>query len=131
MAASRALLIRLAVLLLVPRLFFAGRFYEMQLWIAWQARATRMTVMSGEWIQQLHVCLSEIVRVSGDDDEIVNERGRCNQTVLYRHRFAGFAQFSQKLCPSKARQRIPWNADDSRDALIKPGFQSTTSLPRR
>jgi hypothetical protein len=119
----------------VPRLFFAGRIhskaYEMQLWIAWQARATRMTVMSREWIQQLHVRLSEIVRVSSDDDEIVYERGRCDQTVLYRHRFTGLAQFSQKLCPSKARRRIPWNADDSRDTLIKPGFQSTTSLPRR
>ena len=79
----------------VPRLFFAGRFdskaYETQLWIAWQARATRMTVMSREWIQHLHVRLSEIVRVSGDDDEIVNERGRCDQTVLDRHRFTGFA----------------------------------------
>jgi hypothetical protein len=107
MAASRALLIRLAVLLLVPRLFFAGRFYEMQLWIAWQARATRMTVMSREWIQHLHVRFSEIVCVSGDDDKIVNERRRCDQTVLYRHRFTGLAQFSQKLCPSKARERIP------------------------
>ena len=81
--------------------------------------------------QYLHVRFSEVVRVSGDDDEIVNERGRCDQTVLYRHRFSGLAQFSQKLCLSKARQRIPWNADDSRDALIKPGFESTTALPRR
>ena len=87
--------------------------------------------MSREWIQHLNVCFSEIVRVSGDDDEIVNERGRCDQTVLYRHRFTGLAQFSQKLCPSEARPRIPWNADDSRDALIKPGFEPTTSLPRR
>jgi len=90
-----------------------------------------MVLMSREWIHHLHVRFSKIMRVSGDDDEIMNERGRCDQTVLYRHRFTGLAQFSQKLCPSKARERIPWNADDSRDALIKPGFESTTSLPRR
>jgi hypothetical protein len=66
-----------------------------------------LAVMSGEWIQHLHVRFSEIVCVSGDDDKIVNERRRCDQTVLYRHRFTGLAQFSQKLCPSKARERIP------------------------
>jgi hypothetical protein len=32
-----------------------------------------------EWIQHVHARFPEIVRVSGDDDEIVNERGRCNQ----------------------------------------------------
>ena len=90
-----------------------------------------MAVMSREWIQHLHLRFSEIVCFSGDDDEIVNERGRCDQTVLYRHRFTGLAQFSQKFCPSEARERIPWNADDSCGALIKPGFESTTSLPRR
>ena len=66
-----------------------------------------MAMMSREWIQHLHLRFSEIVCVSGDDDEIVNERGRCDQTVLYGHRFTGLAQFSQKLGPSKARQRIP------------------------
>jgi hypothetical protein len=102
----------------VRRLFFAGRFHlkvsEIQLRIASQARVTRgarehlgLAVMSGEWIQHLHVRFSEIVCVSGDDDKIVNERRRCDQTVLYRHRFTGLAQFSQKLCPSKARERIP------------------------
>ena len=90
-----------------------------------------MAVMSREWIQHPHVRFSEIVRVSGDDDEIVNERRRCDQAVLYRYRFTGLAQLSQKFCPSEARQRTPWNADDSCDALIKPGFESTTSLPRR
>jgi hypothetical protein len=55
-----------------------------------------MAVMSRECIQHLHVRYSEIVRVSGDDDEIVNERGRCDQTVLNRHRFTGLAQF--RLC---------------------------------
>jgi hypothetical protein len=50
---------------------------------------------SREWIQHLHARFSEIVRPSGDDDEIVNERRRCDQTVLYRHRSAGLAQFSQ------------------------------------
>ena len=90
-----------------------------------------LAMKSREWIQHLHVRFSEIVRVSGDDDEIVNERRPCDQAVFYRHRFTGLAQFSQKFCPSKARERIPWNADDSRDALIKPGFESTTSLPRR
>jgi hypothetical protein len=90
-----------------------------------------LAVLSREWIQHLHVRFSEIVCVSGDDDKIVNERRRCDQTVLYRHRFTGLAQFSQKLCPSKAGERVPWNADDSRDALIEPGFESTTSLPRR
>src|SRR6185437_2451606 len=53
-----------------------------------------LAVTSREWIQHLHVRLSEIVCVSGDDDEVVNERGRCDQTVLYRHRFTGFAQFT-------------------------------------
>jgi hypothetical protein len=85
---------------------------------------------SREWIQHLHVRFSEIVRVSADDDEIVDERCRCNQAVLYRHRFTGLAQLSQKLRPSKARQRVPWNTNDSRDTLIKPGFESTTSFPR-
>jgi hypothetical protein len=71
-----------------------------------------------------------MVRVPGNDDEIVNERGPRDQTVLYRHRFTGLAQLSQKFCPSEAGERIPWNADDSCDSLIKPGFESTTSLPR-
>src|SRR6266542_4040497 len=87
-----------------------------------------LAMTSREWIQHLHVRLSEIVRVSGDDDEIVNERGRCDQAVLYRHRFTGLAKLSQKFCPTEARERIPCNADDSCDALIKPGFESTTSL---
>ena len=46
-----------------------------------------LAMTSREWVQRLHVRFSEIVRVSGDDYEIVNERGRCDQTVLYRHRF--------------------------------------------
>src|SRR5207253_2549802 len=90
-----------------------------------------LAMTSREWIQHLHVRFSEIVCVSRDDDEIVNERSRCDQAVLYRHRFTELAQFSQKFCPSEARERIPWNADDSCGALIKPGFESTTSLPRR
>jgi hypothetical protein len=46
-------------------------------------------VILREWIQHLHVRFSEIMRVSGDDDEIVNKRGCGDQTVLYRHRFMG------------------------------------------
>jgi hypothetical protein len=88
-----------------------------------------MAVMSREWIQHLHVRFSEVVRLSGDDDEIVNERGRCDQTVLYWHRFTVLAQFSQAL-PIEGPSADPWNADDSRDALTKPGFESTTSTPR-
>src|SRR5437762_239737 len=33
-----------------------------------------LAMTSREWIQHLHVRFSKIVRVSGDDDEIVNER---------------------------------------------------------
>ena len=88
---------------LPPRLlpFFAGRFHSKDFRNSGvgsgrkrELPGTRehlgLAMMSREWIQHLHVCLSEIVRVSRDDDEIVNERGRCDQAVLYRHRFTGF-----------------------------------------
>jgi hypothetical protein len=68
------------------------------------------------------------VRVSGDDDEIVNERGRCDQTVLYRHRFTGLAQFSQK------RSSRPVRASHGTQTPGMPHqtkFEPTTSLPRR
>jgi hypothetical protein len=64
--------------------------------LAWPVGRYGTIGKSRKWIQHLHLRFSEIVRVSGDDDEIVNERRGCDQTVLDRHRFTGLAQFSQK-----------------------------------
>jgi hypothetical protein len=61
------------------------------------------------------VRFSEIARVSGDDDEIVNERGRYNQTILYRHRFTGLAQFGQKPLDRCRALRTP----DSRERMSR------------
>jgi hypothetical protein len=45
--------------------------------------------LSREWVQYLHTRFAEIARVSGDDDEIVTERGRCDRSAHQYGRLVG------------------------------------------
>ena len=86
--------------------------------------------MSREWVEHLYARLLEVTRVSRNDDEAVNECSRRDQTILDRQGSAGPAQLGKEFCPAKARPRVPWNANDSCNTRIKPGFESATALSR-
>jgi hypothetical protein len=83
-------------------------------------------MMSREWIKHLHVRLSEIERVSGDDDEIVNERGRCDQTVLI-----GIDSPDLRGSARSFAHRRPVSASHGTQTILAPSSNQVSSRRRR
>jgi hypothetical protein len=69
-------------------------------------------VASGERVHHLHARLFEIAFIPRDDDQAMNERGGCNQTIFDGHRLAGSAKVGEEFCPAKTRGGFPRKADD-------------------
>lgn len=59
--------------------------------------------MSHKCIQHFQVRFSEIVRVSGDDDEIANERSRCDQAAKANTKSTGLLAVINALDPVPLR----------------------------
>jgi len=68
----------------------------------------------------------EVVGISRGNDQTMNQRGCCDQTVLDGHRPPRGAQVREKTCPAQATRRIPGQAMDTSDAFLKPLLQLTS-----
>src|SRR6266851_3768051 len=89
-------------------------------------RATMPT--SGERIEHLDSSSTEISRISGDDDQVMDERGGRNQAVFDGYRLAGAAQIGEQLRPTQTDFRGPRQAGEFGHSLFEPAFQPPAAL---
>lgn len=84
--------------------------------------------VSLKWVNELDPGVFEIASIASDDGQIVVERSRSHETVLFRHASAGLTQVGQQSCPAQAHVDAPCQASHSLDVTIEPGFELPSRL---
>ena len=92
---------------------------------------TFSAAQSVEGIDDLDASLLEVCAIACRDGQAVHQSRCGDQTVLDRHGAARCTKVGQKLGPSEAGLRFPWQAAESLHAGVEPLLQTCAALPTR
>lgn len=84
-----------------------------------------------EGIDDVNSGFFEIRLVAGDDDQVMNERGSCNEAVCYRHGRTRGSKSYQKPGPTKSGLGLPWKTEDVLNGPLKPLIEACSPFPPR